>query len=67
MLKYYFGYKSSMGIEFPVRWVEDDGKPVGGNVGFIEGNRWEITYKEFTYGELSDLKIKYPYRRPTTE
>lgn len=67
MLKYYFGYKSSMGIEFPVRWVEDDDIPVGGAVGFVGGNRWEITHKEFTYTQLSDLKVKYPFRKATTE
>lgn len=67
MLKYYFGYKYTVGIPFPVRWVEDNGIPVGGKIDFVVGNRHEITFHEFTYTALFALKESYPFRKETTE
>jgi hypothetical protein len=67
MLKYYFGYKSLFGAPFPVRWVEDNGVAVGGEVTTIQGNKFELTHKEFTYGDFNLLKEKYPYKEPKGE
>lgn len=67
MLKYYFGYKSLFGNPFPIRWVEDNGIPVGGDMNCIKDNKWEITHKDFTYGDLTLLKEMYPYNEPKAE
>lgn len=65
MIKYYFGYVSSFGSPSPVRWTEDNGQPIGGEVKFIIDNRWEITYKQWSCAHLSDLQVKYTFREPS--
>lgn len=65
MIKYYYGYRSTMGLIFAILWVEDNGVPVGGNVITVAGNRWEITHKEFTERDSVSLKEKYPYKEPS--
>lgn len=64
MLKYYYGYRSTMGLIFAILWVEDNGAPVGGNIITVAGNRHEITHKEFTNRDSAYLKEKYPYKEP---
>lgn len=64
MLKYYFGYKSTMGLIFNLLWVEEDGVAVGGPVICIQGNKYEITAKEFAIRDTASLKEKYPYNEP---
>lgn len=67
MLKYYFGYRSTMGLIFAMLWVEDDGVPVGGKVITVAGNRHEITHREFTDRDTVYLKEKYPYKEPSVD
>lgn len=67
MLKYYFGYTNSFGNPSPIRWVEDNGVPVGGNTKCIAGNRHEITQKDFTYAALFALKEDHPYKEPSSD
>lgn len=66
-LKYYVGYRSLWGASSVVRWVEDNGIAVGGEVRVIAGNRYEITHKEFTYMDIDTLKAKYPYTEPKSD
>lgn len=67
MLKYYFGYRSLFGAPSCLRWVEDKGIAVGGEVKVIGNNKWELTHKDFTYTMLDALKEKYPYKEPKPE
>lgn len=66
MLKYYYGYRSTLGLIFAILWVEDNGVPVGGNVITVAGNRHEITHKEFSDRDGIYLKEKYPYKEPSS-
>lgn len=67
MLKYYFGYKSTLGLIFAILWVEDNGVPVGGEVKTVAGNRHEISHKEFSHADRTILKEKYPYKEPSED
>lgn len=63
-IKYYFGYKKTSGKPWPMRWVEDDGKPVGGPVDCVDDNQHELTSRQFTYGTLFAMTKTYPYKEP---
>lgn len=67
MLKYYFGYRSLFGSPSCLRWVEDKGTAIGGEVNVIGDNKYLITWKEFTYSDLASLKDKYPFKEPKTD
>ncbi len=58
MLKYFFGYHSYFGRVFPIAWVEDNGKAIGGaphNILFqkeLSEDIWKLS--------LHDLAWMYP-------
>lgn len=62
--KHFFGYFRYAGSPLAIAVVEEDGKAIGGNIDFIEGNKHEITEEEF-WSTLSTLSIKYPFKEPT--
>lgn len=61
-MRYYFGYHLVNGICFPVKWVTDEGLPIGGDPKAIQVR--EITRHEYSHNSLKTNVSKYPYIEP---
>lgn len=61
MTIYYFGYNKFNGSTFPVKWVEEDGKAVGGRPVQIM-QKHEITFDDYRNTNLFILSEKYPLK-----
>ena len=66
-MKYYFGwYRSTGGNIYCVRWIEDEGIPIGSETFDIVQVK-EITADQFNNLYLSTLELMYPYNPENKE
>lgn len=66
MIKYYFGYNEFNGRTFPVKWMEEDGKAVGGKPSKIL-QQVRITALKFNGVDNASLANTYPLKEGAKE
>jgi len=66
-IKYFFGwYRDNRGQLYSVKWIEDEGVPIGGEPARIEQIK-EITPELFTTFDLQTIELIYPYNPENKE